>query len=88
MRNNCKAIYGSSEIHPGEYKLQLWTVSPEGKGILLQDQILSNQLLLSRFNTWITKGWLCPSSLSDLELELLEDNGKLTETTIFLRCED
>ena len=84
MNNSMKAIYGSSKQHPGEYKLELWTVSPEGKGMKIESSIKTNQYLLSTFNTWITNGWISQDDLSDFELEAIENNEELPETTLFL----
>jgi len=84
MNNSMKAIYGSSKKHPGDYKLELWTVSPEGKGMNVESSIVNNQRLLSIFNTWISNGWISQDELSDFELEAIKNNQELTETTLFL----
>ena len=84
MNNSMKAIYGSSKKHPGDYKLELWTVSPEGKGMKVESSIMNNQRLLSIFNTHISNGRISQDDLSDFELEAIKNNQELAETTLFL----
>ena len=84
MNNSMKAIYGSSKQHPGDYQLELWTVSPEGKGMKVESSIMNNQRLLSIFNTYISNGWISQDDLSDFELEAIKNNQELAETTLFL----
>ena len=84
MNNSMKAIYGSSKQHPGEYKLELWTVSPEGKGMKMLSEIKTNKELLSIFNTWMYNGWLRDDDANPLVFQALESNQELPETTLFL----
>lgn len=84
MNKSLKAIYGSSKKHPGKYKLELWAVSPNGNGLKTLSDIKTNQELLSIFNQWITNGWIGQDDLSDFELEAIENNQELPNTTMFL----
>ena len=91
MNNSMKAIYGSEYDEDVSnrptletYKLELWTVSPEGKGMIIESSTKTNKQLLSIFNTWITNGWISQDDLSDFELEAIENNEELPETTLFL----
>lgn len=84
MNREMKAIFQSSEEHPKMYKLELWTVSPNGNGLKMLSELKTNQGLLSTFNTWIYNGWLRDDDANPMIFKAVENNQELPETTMYL----
>ena len=84
MNRDVKAIFQSSEEHPKMYKLDLWTVSPNGNGLKMLSELKTNQGLLSTFNTWLYNGWLRDDDANPMIFKALENNQELPETTMYL----
>lgn len=84
MNREMKAIFQSSEEHPKMYKLELWTVSPNGNGLKMLSELKTNQGLLSTFNTWIYNGWLRDDDANPMIFKAVENNEELPKTTMYL----